>query len=337
MEILDNFNLKNFNTFHVSAYARYFINVTDITSLKEALAFAAEKELPFMLIGQGSNLLFRENYPGVILEMNIQGKKIIDEDGDNVLVKARCGENWHAFVQWCLGNTCYGLENLSLIPGNIGAAPVQNIGAYGVELCEVMESLEAVEISTGQLKTFSNADCRFSYRSSVFKEELRDQYVIYSVSFRLSRKAEVKVDYASLANALEELSAEEVTPELVSKVVCDIRRSKLPNPGRLGNAGSFFWNPVISTEDFSRLQKNFPDIVSYPQGDKVKLAAAWLIEQAGWKGFREGDVGVHQDHALVLVNYGQGTGAQLVTLSEQIRDSVQDKFGVALTPEVRII
>jgi UDP-N-acetylmuramate dehydrogenase len=337
MEILDNFNLKNFNTFHVSAYARYFINVTDITNLKEALAFADAKELPFMLIGQGSNLLFREDFPGVILEMNIHGKKIVEEDGDNVLVKARCGENWHAFVQWCLDKKCYGLENLSLIPGNIGAAPVQNIGAYGVELCDVMESLEAVEIATGELKTFSNEDCRFSYRSSVFKEEFKDQYVIYNVSFRLSRKAKVKIDYASLAIALEKLPVEEVTPELVSKIVCDIRRSKLPNPGRLGNAGSFFWNPVISAEEFSRLQKNYPDIVAYPNGDKVKLAAAWLIEQAGWKGFREGDVGVHQDHALVLVNYGQGTGAQLVTLSEQIQVSVQDKFGIALTPEVRII
>jgi UDP-N-acetylmuramate dehydrogenase len=337
MEILDNFNLKHFNTFHVSAFARYFINVTDIASLKEALKFATEKELPFMLIGQGSNLLFRENYPGVILEMNVHGKKILTEEDGGVLVKARCGENWHAFVQWCLDNKCYGLENLSLIPGNIGAAPVQNIGAYGVELCEVMESLEALEIATGELKTFSNADCGFSYRSSVFKEELKDQYVIYSVSFRLNRKADVKIEYASLANALKGVQEEKITPELVSKMVCEIRSSKLPSPSKLGNAGSFFWNPVISAEEFSTLQKNFPKIVAYPNGDKVKLAAAWLIEQAGWKGYRDGDVGVHQDHALVLVNYGLGTGEQLVTLSEQIQTSVQEKFGIYLTPEVRII
>jgi len=337
MEILVNFNLKHFNTFHVSAFARYFINVTDIASLKEALKFATEKELPFMLIGQGSNLLFRENYPGVILEMNVHGKKILTEEDGGVLVKARCGENWHAFVQWCLDNKCYGLENLSLIPGNIGAAPVQNIGAYGVELCEVMESLEALEIATGELKTFSNADCRFSYRSSVFKEELKDQYVIYSVSFRLNRKADVKIEYASLANALKGVQEEKITPELVSKMVCEIRSSKLPSPSKLGNAGSFFWNPVISAEEFSTLQKNFPKIVAYPNGDKVKLAAAWLIEQAGWKGYRDGDVGVHQDHALVLVNYGLGTGEQLVTLSEQIQTSVQEKFGIYLTPEVRII
>ena len=337
MEILGNFNLKHFSTFHVSAFARYFINVTDIASLKEALKFATEKELPFMLIGQGSNLLFRENYPGVILEMNVHGKKILTEEDGGVLVKARCGENWHAFVQWCLDNKCYGLENLSLIPGNIGAAPVQNIGAYGVELCEVMESLEALEIATGELKTFSNADCRFSYRSSVFKEELKDQYVIYSVSFRLNRKADVKIEYASLANALKGVQEEKITPELVSKMVCEIRSSKLPSPSKLGNAGSFFWNPVISAEEFSTLQKNFPKIVAYPNGDKVKLAAAWLIEQAGWKGYRDGDVGVHQDHALVLVNYGLGTGEQLVTLSEQIQTSVQEKFGIYLTPEVRII
>lgn len=337
MKILDNFNLKHFNTFHVSAFARYFITVTDIASLKEALKFATKKELPFMLIGQGSNLLFRENYSGVILEMNVHGKKILAEENGSVLVKVRCGESWHAFVQWCLDNKCYGLENLSLIPGNIGAAPVQNIGAYGVELCEVMESLEALEIATGELKTFSNADCRFSYRSSVFKEDLKDQYVIYSVSFRLNRETDVKIEYASLANALKGFPEKKITPELVSKKVCEIRSSKLPSPSKLGNAGSFFWNPVISTEEFSRLQKSFPNIVAYPNGDKVKLAAAWLIEQAGWKGYRKGDVGVHKDHALVLVNYGLGTGEQLVALSEQIQSSIQDKFGISLTPEVRII
>lgn len=337
MEILEHFNLKNFNTFHVSAHARYFVNVPDLACLREALAFARERDIPFMLIGQGSNLLFRQDYPGLIIEMNIRGKKLIREDDSHWHVKARSGENWHAFVQWCLDNKYYGLENLSLIPGTVGAAPVQNIGAYGVELKDVMLSLEALEIATGELVTFSNNDCGFTYRHSVFKGEKRDQYIIYSVTFGLSKKPIVNISYPSLARALEETPDNDITPELVGRTVCDIRRSKLPSPNRLGNAGSFFWNPVISREHFDTLQADFQDIVGYPDGDQVKLAAAWLIEKAGWKGYRQGDVGVHSEHALVLVNHGHATGAELVDLSERIQHSVQEKFGIHLTPEVRII
>ena len=337
MEILENFNLKNFNTFHVSAHTRYFVNATDLACLRDALVFARKKELQLMLIGQGSNLLFRKDFPGLVIEMNIRGKKLAGQDANHWHISARCGENWHAFVQWCLDHQYYGLENLSLIPGTVGAAPVQNIGAYGVELCEVMSSLEALEIASGELKTFSNADCQFSYRSSVFKGELKDQYIIYSVNFALSKQPGIKISYASLAQALAGIADEDITPELVSKTVCTIRRNKLPNPNRLGNAGSFFWNPVVSNDIFTALQESFPDIVGYPEGDKVKIAAAWLIEQAGWKGHREGDVGVHKDHALVLVNYGHATGAELVDLSERIQRSVHDKFGIRLIPEVRII
>lgn len=337
MEVLEHFNLKNFNTFRVSATARYFVNANSLTSLRDALEFARRKQVDYMLIGQGSNLLFREDYPGLIIEMNIRGKQLVDESEDHWIVKALCGENWHAFVQWCVDNGYFGLENLSLIPGTIGAAPVQNIGAYGVELKDVMLELEALERETGELKTFSNADCKFAYRHSVFKGELRDQYIIYSVTFRLNKSADVNISYGALAKALADVPEAEITPEKVAQTVCDIRRSKLPNPSRLGNAGSFFWNPLVSLETFQSLQEAFPDIVGYPDGDQVKLAAAWLIEQAGWKGHREGDVGVHQDHALVLVNHGHATGAELVDLSERIQRSVHDKFGVKLTPEVRII
>lgn len=341
MEILENFNLKNFNTFRVSAHARYFVNVTDLTCLRDALDFARRKDLDYMLIGQGSNLLFRENYAGLIIEMNIRGKQLLSTDNDTYKVKAHCGENWHAFVNWCLARQYYGLENLSLIPGTVGAAPVQNIGAYGVELCDVMLSLEALDIATGELKTFTNADCKFSYRHSVFKGELKDQYIIYSVTFALRKNPTINISYASLANALTDVQKENITPELVSETVTSIRRSKLPSPNRIGNAGSFFWNPEIPLAQFTQLQDSFPDIVGYrregPEGDVVKLAAAWLIEKAGWKGHREGDVGVHKDHALVLVNYGTATGAELVDLSERIQRSVHDKFGIWLTPEVRII
>lgn len=337
MEILDHFNLKNFNTFHVSAFARYFVNVPDLACLRDVLAFAKKRELPFMLIGQGSNLLFQEDYPGMIIEMNIRGRELLGEDRNSCQVRAKCGENWHAFVQWCLEKKCYGLENLSLIPGTVGAAPVQNIGAYGVELCERMESLEALEISSGELKIFTREECEFSYRNSVFKQALKDQYIIYSVTFRLGKKPEVNISYDSLARALEETPRREITPELVSETVCRIRRSKLPSPSRLGNAGSFFWNPVVPEKEFEKLRRQFPDIVGYPENGKVKLAAAWLIENTGWKGFREGDVGVHEEHALVLVNHGHATGSELVDLSKRIQESVKEKFGIELTPEVRIV
>jgi UDP-N-acetylmuramate dehydrogenase len=337
MEILENFNLKHFNTFHVSAHARYFVNATGLDCLREALAFASYKQIPFMLIGQGSNLLFKEDYPGLIIEINVRGKELISEDEDFYYVKARCGENWHNFVQWSLEQDYYGMENLSLIPGTVGAAPVQNIGAYGVELCDVMVSLEALEIANGELRTFTNEECHFSYRNSVFKQELKDQFIIYSVTFGLRKVPHLNTNYAALTKALEGYSADKITPQLVSKTVCEIRRSKLPNPKRLGNAGSFFWNPEIPLAEFSALKKSYPDIVGYANDKSVKLAAAWLIDQAGWKGYREGDVGVHEDHALVLVNYGQATGAELVDLSERIQKSVKDKFGIVLTPEVRII
>jgi UDP-N-acetylmuramate dehydrogenase len=337
MELLENFNLKNFNTFHVSAHARYFVNVPDLACLRDALTFARARGLPFMLIGQGSNILFRQDYPGLIIEMNIRGRKLVGENDTHWHVKASCGENWHAFVQWCLENSYYGLENLSLIPGTVGAAPVQNIGAYGVEMKDVMLSLEALEIATGELVTFSNADCGFGYRHSVFKGDKRDQYIIYSVTFALHKQAVVNIGYVSLAKALEGTPEGDITPELVGRTVTEIRRSKLPSPSRLGNAGSFFWNPVVSREQFDSLRLEHPGIVGYPDGGEVKLAAAWLIEQAGWKGFREGDVGVHSEHALVLVNHGHATGAELVDLSERIQQSVVEKFGIRLTPEVRII
>jgi len=337
MELLENFNLKNFNTFHVSAHASYFVNVPDLACLRDALAFARARGLPFMLIGQGSNILFRQDYPGLIIEMNIRGRKLLGEDDTHWYVKASCGENWHAFVQWCLENGYYGLENLSHIPGTVGAAPVQNIGAYGVEMKDVMLSLEALEIATGELVTFSNADCGFAYRHSVFKGDKRDQYIIYSVTFALHKQAVVNIGYASLAKALEGTPEADITPELVGITVTEIRRSKLPSPSRLGNAGSFFWNPVVPRRQFDTLKLEHPGIVGYPDGEQVKLAAAWLIEQAGWKGFREGDVGVHSQHALVLVNHGHATGAELVDLSERIQRSVKEKFGIHLMPEVRII
>jgi UDP-N-acetylmuramate dehydrogenase len=337
MKILENFNLKTFNTFHVSAHARYFADISTLPQLQEVLSWSRDHKIPFMLIGQGSNILFKQDFPGLIIELNIKGKEILATTPTHADVRAMCGENWHGLVRYTLGVNLYGLENLSLIPGTVGAAPVQNIGAYGVEVKDALLELEALEIATGSYQIFSNADCRFSYRNSVFKQELRDKYIICSVTFRLAKNAKINLDYPSLRNAFRSVDPATITPLMVSDMVCNIRNGKLPDPAKLGNAGSFFWNPRISVQQFALLKQQYPAIAAYPENDHVKIAAAWLIEQAGWKGYREGDVGVHQDHALVLVNYGAAFGAELVTLSEKIQASVLEKFGIQLYPEVRIV
>lgn len=342
MLIQENVNLKNYNTFHVSAYAKYFSDITNIDDLQEVLSFSQKKQLPFMIIGQGSNLLFKEDYPGLIIELNIKGKELINEDDEYFYIKAQCGENWHNFVQYCLQAGYYGLENLSLIPGTVGAAPVQNIGAYGVELSEYLHELEALEIASGKHVKFSKEDCQLSYRHSIFKAELKDKLVITNVTFKLCRQAQININYPALGDALSAYDPEEINPQLISDTVCNIRRSKLPDPAELGNAGSFFWNPIVSQEKFFMMQKDNPEIVAYPyleenQEQQYKLAAAWLIDQAGWKGHREGDVGVHEEHALVLVNFGKATGAELHDLSLRIQQSVKEKFDIELRPEVRII
>ena len=337
MDIQENFSLKTFNTFHVEARARYFAHVTQVAQLQEALSFVREHALRFMLIGQGSNLLFKEDYDGLIIELNVKGIELVGEDSDSFFVQAQCGESWHEFVCYCLDQAYYGLENLSLIPGTIGAAPVQNIGAYGVEIKDLLFEVQALEIATGKLRTFSNAECEFSYRNSVFKQGLKDQFIITSVVFQLHKEPQLNLSYPALQKALADVPAKNITPELVGQTVTEIRRSRLPNPDVLGNAGSFFWNPIIPQQEYATLQAKHPGIVGFADGDSVKLAAAWLIDQAGWKGYREGDVGVHQDHALVLVNYGSATGSELVSLAEKIQASVKAKFGIALWPEVRII
>jgi UDP-N-acetylmuramate dehydrogenase len=337
MNIRENFNLKTFNTFHVSAHARYFAEIATLPELQEVLSWSREHKIPFMLIGQGSNILFKQDFPGLIIELNIKGREVVASTSTHTDIRAMCGENWHELVRHTLSMNLYGLENLSLIPGTVGAAPVQNIGAYGAEIKDTLLELQALEIATGSYHIFSNADCRFSYRNSAFKQELRDKYIICSVTFRLAKTAQINLGYPALRDAFRGFDPATITPLMVSDAVCRIRSSKLPDPSRLGNAGSFFWNPRISVQQFGMLKQKYPAIAAYPENDHVKIAAAWLIEQAGWKGYREGDVGVHQDHALVLVNHGAATGAQLVTLSEKIQASVLEKFGIQLFPEVRIV
>jgi UDP-N-acetylmuramate dehydrogenase len=337
LNIQEDVDLRGYNTFHVSAKARWFVRITTLEHLQAVVAWARREQVQFMMIGQGSNLLFRQDYAGLIMELNIKGIRVAAAAPDHVDIEAQCGEIWHDFVQYCLLHGYYGLENLSLIPGTVGAAPVQNIGAYGVEIKDVLVALSALEIATGRMRTFTRAECGFGYRDSVFKRELKDQYIICSVMLRLQRQPHLVIDYPALKDALRDMPAILITPELVSATVCRIRSSKLPDHQHLGNAGSFFWNPKVSREEFVRLQGSFPGIVGYPDGDLVKIPAAWLIEKAGWKGYREGDVGVHREHALVLVNYGKATGAQLVSLSERIQESVRTTFGIQLQPEVRIV
>ena len=333
----ENVDLRHLNTFHVSAQARWFVTITESSQLHGVLAWQREQQVPFMLIGQGSNILFKADYPGLIIELHHRGMREVGSNEDSIDIEVQAGEVWHDFVVHSLGKHWYGLENLSLIPGTVGAAPVQNIGAYGVEVKDVLLHVDAMEIATGRIHRFSNADCRFGYRDSFFKQQGKDRFIICAVTFRLSRQPRLKLEYPALQAALASVPPEKLTPLVVSETVCAIRRSKLPDPGVLGNAGSFFWNPHIKPQHYSELRAQYPAMPGFADKDGVKVPAAWLIEKCGWKGYREGDVGVHRDHALVLVNHGHATGAELVALAEKIQASVLAKFGIQLWPEVRIV
>lgn len=337
LAIQEHTDLRHLNTFHVSAKARYLVSITATSQLQAVLQWQREHAIPFMLIGQGSNILFKADYPGLIIELHSKGIEVVNSTQDYVDVEVQAGEIWHDFVVHTLQQQWFGLENLSLIPGTVGAAPVQNIGAYGVEVKDTLLHLDALELATGQVRRFTNADCNFSYRQSFFKQEGKDRFIICAVTFRLPRQPRLRLEYPALKAALATVPSAQLSPQLVSDTVCSIRRSKLPDPGVLGNAGSFFWNPHVDKQRHAQLQTQFPQLPGYADNDGIKIPAAWLIEQAGWKGYREGEVGVHKEHALVLVNYGKATGAELVALSEKIQASVLAKFGIQLWPEVRIV
>lgn len=291
-----------------------------------------------MILGGGSNILLTRGFTGVVAKMEMKGLHTLSETDEEVLVSIGAGENWHQFVLWCVERGFGGVENLALIPGTVGAAPMQNIGAYGVELKEVFHSLEAYEIKSGKLATFYKEDCKFGYRYSVFKGGLKDKYVITKVNFKLKKKPEFNISYGNLKDTLDQMGVEELTLKNVSQAVINIRQSKLPDPMDIGNAGSFFKNPVIEKLHFEALEAQFPEIKSYPVDvDSVKVPAGWLIEQAGWKGYRYGDIGVHENQALVLVNHGTGRGRDIFKLSNDILKSVQNKFGIDLEREVNVI
>ena len=337
LQVFNNHSLESLNSFGFAVNADYFVAVSDLEALRNVLSFTKEKKLPLVVLGEGSNVVLRKDLEAVVLKMAIQGIERVDEDEASVSLKVGAGENWHAFVLWCLENGYYGLENLSLIPGTVGAAPIQNIGAYGVEQCECFVSLSAVNRDTGELKTFSSEECQFAYRESVFKGKYRDEFIITHVTYRVSKHASTRTRYGAIETELLAMDADFNDPVAVSNAVCNIRRSKLPDPNLLGNAGSFFKNPIIPTKTFGQLQSRYPEIVGFPdKKGHVKVAAGWLIEHSGWKGFREGEVGVHVDQALVLINYGDGSGEELLSLARRIQRSIKEKFGTDLESEPRI-
>jgi len=338
MEISENVSLRPYNTFGIAANARYFTSFTSREELVAAMDDKRVKHAPHMILGGGSNLLFTQDFPGVVLKNDIRGITLLREEDDYIYVQAGAGENWHGFVQYCISNNWAGLENLSLIPGNVGASPMQNIGAYGVEIKDNFFELEAWHIKDQVLQTFSNAACDFGYRESIFKKAYRHQFVILSVTYRLCKQPHFNTSYGAIEEELKRMGITELSIQAISQAVINIRSSKLPNPAEIGNAGSFFKNPTVDEAKYTALKAAFPGIVAFPlENGHYKLAAGWLIEQCGLKGYRDGDAGVHARQALVLVNYGHAKGAEIYALSQQVLDTVQAKFGVLLEREVNVI
>ena len=326
-------SLKPYNTFGIDVKARYFSQARNDLHVRQALSQAQRLALPVLVIGGGSNLLLTRDIDALVLHMASQGRRVLSDDGEHVVVEAEAGEPWHPIVQWTLAQGFCGLENLSLIPGTVGAAPMQNVGAYGVEIKDVFVGLTALDRETGELRDFALADCAFGYRDSVFKRN-PGRWLILRVRFALSRTLHAHLDYGPVRQRLAEQGVTEPTAQAISDAICSIRREKLPDPAELGNAGSFFKNPVVSTECVARIRAQYPGVVAYPQADgQVKLAAGWLIEQAGWKGYREGDAGVHRLQSLVLVNHGQASGAQMHALARRIQADILERFGVELEME----
>jgi len=336
MQILQDISLKPFNTFGMDVHADYYTEITDVAQLRE---IAENKELPVkrFVLGGGSNVLLTHTLHGIVLHNKIKGIEKEKEDDDHVWVRVGAGEVWHDFVMYAIANHWAGVENLALIPGTVGAAPIQNIGAYGVEAKEVIDHVTAWHWEMQQEVPYQNAECAFGYRDSIFKHQLKDKVFITSVTFRLNKKPNFNTSYGAIEQELQKMDIQEISIAAIADAVIAIRSSKLPNPREIGNAGSFFKNPTIPIEQYDILKESFPAIPSYPvSATTVKVPAGWLIEQCGWKGFRAGDVGVHEKQALVLVNYGGATGGAVWDLSDNVVKTVHDKYGIELEREVQV-
>jgi len=338
MIIQKDIQLKPFNTFGIEATAKYFIEVSSIEQLQEILQNPDYQSTERLILGGGSNMLLTKDFEGLVIKIAIKGFEVVNENEDNIWLKVGAGVVWHDLVLQCVNQNYAGMENLSLIPGTVGAAPMQNIGAYGIEIKEIFEELQALEIATGEIKTYDKTSCSFGYRESIFKHEAKGKYIILNVTFKLNKRPTFHIEYGAIKDTLGEMGISEMSIKAISDAVIHIRQSKLPNPAEIGNAGSFFKNPEIPNSQFEALKAQFPTIPSYPVSDtSTKVPAGWLIEQAGWKGQRFGSVGVHAKQALVLVNYGGGKGEEIKDLSQKIQASVKEKFGIQLSVEVNFI
>ena len=337
MQIFKNHSLKNYNTFGIESYAKFFAAFSSFNDLQNIINDAEYKYEPKFILGGGSNILFTKNFDGLVLKNEIGGIETIHEEEKYVYVKAGAGVNWHQFVLHCIHKNFAGVENLSLIPGNVGASPMQNIGAYGAELKDVFYSLEAYHYVENKIVNFTLNDCEFGYRESVFKKKFKNQFAILNVVFRLNKIPHFNISYGAIENELKKMHIEQLSIKAISDAVINIRTSKLPDPELIGNAGSFFKNPEINSREWHELARIHADVPSYKiNNDKFKIPAGWLIEQCGWKGYRKGDAGCYDKQALVLVNYGHATGNEIYRLSEEIKISVKEKFGVTLETEVNI-
>lgn len=339
MELKDSVDLFPYNTFGIHARANYLVIVRSAEQAREVFKSDLFNKHPHLILGGGSNILLTRDFDGVVVKNEIKGVSTVREDDRSILLKVGSGENWHRFVVHCVERELGGIENLSLIPGTVGAAPLQNIGAYGVEIKEVIHNVEAIEIKSGITRVFSNLECAFGYRESIFKQELKDQYFISSITLSLTKKDHrFNISYGAIAEVLREKDIQQLSIRAISDAVIDIRSRKLPNPEVIGNAGSFFKNPSVDPGYFEALKKKYPAIPSFPgENSLIKIPAAWLIEQCGWKGKTLGAVGVHTHQALVLVNYGGGQGRKIWELAMDIQSSVKEKFDILLHPEVNVI
>jgi UDP-N-acetylmuramate dehydrogenase len=339
VRIRENVSLRSLNTFGIDVKARHFIDVSSENDLRDLINLPIYRQSKVLILGGGSNVLFTGDFDGLVIKSGIIGKEVVHTNDHTLLLKSGSGESWHDLVMHAVMNNWGGIENLSLIPGTAGAAPMQNIGAYGVEIKDVIENVDAIDLSTGELRTFNNAECRFSYRESIFKHDLKEKYFISSITLRLTRNDhQLNTSYGAIQDVLKARSIVHPTIKDISDAVINIRQSKLPDPRLIGNAGSFFKNPTINSQVFEALKKAYPTIPSYPSDNQsIKVPAGWLIEQCGWKGKRLGNIGVHQHQALVLVNYGGGNGKEIFDLAMNISKSVQEKFNITLTTEVNVI
>jgi UDP-N-acetylmuramate dehydrogenase len=339
MIIKQNIDLLPFNTFGLHSTAKFLSTIRSTEEAQTMFASDIFRTEKHFILGGGSNILLTKDFDGLVLKVEIMGKEVIAEDDATITLRVGSGENWHQFVMHCVDRNYGGIENLSLIPGTVGAAPMQNIGAYGVEIKKNILGVEAVEISTGDVRYFDNEGCKFGYRESIFKQEVKDQFLISNITIKLTKRDhEFNITYGAIEETLKKLSAPSLSIKAISEAVIYIRSNKLPDPSRIGNAGSFFKNPSIQADLMDSIKKDFPSLPFYPSTDGlVKIPAAWLIEQCGWKGKTFGNIGVHQHQALVLVNYGGGDGEKIWELAMKIKESVKEKFNIALQPEVNVI